>query len=385
MQRQVAAAKRRLQLEGYTGLIRALSINSLSWGVERLLSDLRKELSISLEEHLEITEKVSSEPEVDALREGRVPPKMREAVVAQQVQTPEAPGSGKGPGRKRKMEAPPPPAPAMVLQPPLPPQAIAPQYNFPPAPQYGKQQKKGKKGALQTPPPEVLLPPPAATVAPPVQNRNPWIGRVVERLWEGKWHQGVVSDYHVGTGMHAVTYNINSPWESFEWYNCNRAASSEFRPTDRVVDLRLLTVGPPTARRITPDSGPYVAPPAKAVFAAPPPIVSSDRREDQPLVPPRGTKKKGSTPKAANRPPTNDKPHDPEFEAKVRVAGMEELGRMSAQLRVQEAKVLAELIEIGGTDDEEGEEAALGRLTREWDKLSRRETELRQELLTLES
>jgi hypothetical protein len=85
---------------------------------------------------------VSSEPEVDALREGRVPPKMREAVVAQQVQTPEAPGSGKGPGRKRKMEAPPPPAPAMVLQPPLPSQAIAPQYNFPPAPQYGKQQKK---------------------------------------------------------------------------------------------------------------------------------------------------------------------------------------------------------------------------------------------------
>jgi hypothetical protein len=58
VQRQVAAAKRRLQLEGYTGLIRALSINSLSWGVERLLSDLRKELSISLEEHLEITEKV---------------------------------------------------------------------------------------------------------------------------------------------------------------------------------------------------------------------------------------------------------------------------------------------------------------------------------------
>lgn len=45
----------------------------------------------------------------------------------------------------------------------------------------------------------------------------------------------------------------------------------------------------------------------------------------------------------------------------------------------------AELIEIGASDDDESEEAALERLTREWERLSRKETEVRRELSNLEA
>mmetsp|Transcript_19118 Transcript_19118/g.48239 ORF Transcript_19118/g.48239 Transcript_19118/m.48239 type:complete len:381 (-) Transcript_19118:242-1384(-) len=372
---QVAAAKRQLQVEGYTAFIRALSVNNLDWRLERLMADVRKELDIAQEQHLEIVEKVMSEPAGAAIREGKLPPKpIAPAPAPMPVPVPppaEAhPTPTGGKGKKRKMDAPLPPAMAPI-QPPAP--MMAPTAALP---------KKGKKGAAAAAAAVAAAAAAAADSAVPIPTGplapglNKWVGRVVERAWEGAWHQAVVTDFNPVTGLHALSYEYGSPRESFEWYSCDRGPRSQFRPTIRAVDIK------PIIARLAAAGKLAVPMPMSVPVPVPSQQQARDPREDQPIAPPRGGKKKGGTPKAPAGPKAADK--DAEFLAKVGAANMEELGRMSAQLRTEEARVMAEMIEIGDTDDDEGEEAALARLTAEWQKLSSRESEIRRELQALE-
>jgi hypothetical protein len=63
-----SVAKRQLQIEGYTAFIRALALNHLDWRHEKLMSEVRKELNVSAEQHLSIVEKVLRSP---SLSKGR--------------------------------------------------------------------------------------------------------------------------------------------------------------------------------------------------------------------------------------------------------------------------------------------------------------------------
>ena len=54
----VSAAKRQLQIEGYTAFIRALAVNHLDWRHEKLMSEVRRELNVTAEQHLSIVEQV---------------------------------------------------------------------------------------------------------------------------------------------------------------------------------------------------------------------------------------------------------------------------------------------------------------------------------------
>jgi hypothetical protein len=50
---------------------------------------------------------------------------------------------------------------------------------------------------------------------------NEFIGRRVKLYWpeEGGWFEAIISDYNAGNDEHCLTYNINTPNESFEWVN----------------------------------------------------------------------------------------------------------------------------------------------------------------------
>eukprot|EP00951_Prasinocladus_malaysianus_P038225 scaffold418007_cov33-Prasinocladus_malaysianus.AAC.1 len=55
----VVAAKRQLQLDGYTAFLRALAANDLNWKHEKIMHNVRTELSITQEQHLAVIEQVT--------------------------------------------------------------------------------------------------------------------------------------------------------------------------------------------------------------------------------------------------------------------------------------------------------------------------------------
>ena len=50
---------------------------------------------------------------------------------------------------------------------------------------------------------------------------NEHVGRRCRTHWpeRGEWFEGVVSDYNAATREHCITYDMNTPDESFEWVN----------------------------------------------------------------------------------------------------------------------------------------------------------------------
>ena len=65
---------------------------------------------------------------------------------------------------------------------------------------------------------------------------NEPISRRVQRFWpdEGGWFDAIVTDYRPVTNEHCLTYEINTPNETFEWAASRpstRASSSSWRAT----------------------------------------------------------------------------------------------------------------------------------------------------------
>jgi hypothetical protein len=69
----------------------------------------------------------------------------------------------------------------------------------------------------QAPPP----PPPPPVGVPGSLVINEFIGRRVKLYWpeEGGWFEAIISDFNAASEEHCLTYNINTPAESFEWVN----------------------------------------------------------------------------------------------------------------------------------------------------------------------
>mmetsp|Transcript_36020 Transcript_36020/g.102001 ORF Transcript_36020/g.102001 Transcript_36020/m.102001 type:complete len:356 (+) Transcript_36020:323-1390(+) len=348
-----AAAKRQMQIQGYTAFIRALAVNSLDWRHEKLMSDVRKELSVDAEQHLAIIEQVMTDPDITAIREGKPPPRSKEAPPPQPALESPAPMPSNKPGatpgsgnlKKRKdMQA---------GNPQPPPQAVPPRSQ---PQQMPKSNKKAKR------PKEIGAPGAMGPLTP-----QQWLGRIVERLWGTTWLDALVTEYDPVKGLHCLTYEFGSSNETKEWYSVAQP-SKEFRPTARTVDLAEMAKAHRNAKA-------NQRPASLPSPAQPPPAMHRQG----------SITSKGST-KPQNCGSLNTMPDPPasKLEAKIRSADAEELGKLMALVQTDEARLRAELIEIGGSDDEEGEVAALNRLTKEWDRLTQKENRLRKELQALE-
>lgn len=61
----------KLELEAYTAVLRAFAAQQMNWAREKLLSEMRRELHISSDMHINITDKVMNDEELTAIRDGK--------------------------------------------------------------------------------------------------------------------------------------------------------------------------------------------------------------------------------------------------------------------------------------------------------------------------
>lgn len=61
----------KLELEAYTAVFRAFAAQQMNWAREKLLSEMRRELHISSDMHINITDKVMNDRELTAIRDGK--------------------------------------------------------------------------------------------------------------------------------------------------------------------------------------------------------------------------------------------------------------------------------------------------------------------------
>lgn len=78
---------------------------------------------------------------------------------------------------------------------------------------------------------------------------NELICRRVQRFWpdEGGWFDAIVTDYRPTTNEHCLTYEINTPNETFEWANISSFDAREFKLVEgdpvNINDLKFYSQG----------------------------------------------------------------------------------------------------------------------------------------------
>eukprot|EP00249_Psilotum_nudum_P021267 c28040_g1_i1 orf=676-2226(-) len=269
---------RKLEQDAYTAVLRAFGAQSenITWAKERLMSELRKELRVSDEQHREFLGKVAGDATLRQIREWRPLGGDHTALTVGAPLLPDAaPSPAASASRKKQKTAhvsqanlPPPPPVPMLKAAPVPSSAL-------PSPTSGKKQLaaglRGKKSKGGCQPPMVSPTMPKAPLVgkgvnagrgsvttinraggPAEVQIDPWIGRRVKTRWpeDNAFYEAVITDYNSENGLHALTYGMNTDEEAWEWVNLK-----ELSPRDLIwVDAPAVLVSGKT-----PPSGSAVA------------------------------------------------------------------------------------------------------------------------------
>ncbi|XP_020265398.1 protein EMSY-LIKE 3-like isoform X1 [Asparagus officinalis] len=249
----------RLEQEAYTSVLRAFKAQSdaITWEKESLITELRKELRVSDEEHRELLSIVNADDIIRRIREWRQAGGAQSGFLsnAQPVHDP-APSPTVSASRKRKTAQ---PVASLSLAAPSP--AIHPQpvpTSMQPSTSTAKRASapatKGKKlksgqslpgsssiKSLQYP----LSGPSSRTqalnrtscgaIAATETAEGPifdhLIGRKVMTRWpeDNNFYEAVITDYNPTEGLHLLVYDINTNNETWEWVNLKEISPEDIR------------------------------------------------------------------------------------------------------------------------------------------------------------
>lgn len=217
MQHEMESQIHYLEQVAYSSVLRAFKAQSdaLSWEKEGLITELRKELRVSDDEHRELLSKVNTDDIIIRIREWRTSGGTRTAMlnISQSIHDPIPISPTVSASRKRQKTN-------------LP--LSLPTQSFP-----------GVGGGIQTPKPSpryplmgrtpramlsnhgsstIVLPNEASDVG---TTRDHLIGRKLRTRWpdDNNFYEAVIVEYNPVQGRHALLYNKNTPQESFEWVN----------------------------------------------------------------------------------------------------------------------------------------------------------------------
>ncbi|XP_076892984.1 protein EMSY-LIKE 3-like [Bidens hawaiensis] len=214
MQHEMESQIHYLEQVAYSSVLRAFKAQSdaLSWEKEGLITELRKELRVSDDEHRELLSKVNTDDIIIRIREWRNSGGTRSAMISipQSIHDP-IPLSPTVSGSRKRQKT------SMPLS--------LPTQSFP-----------GLGGGIQTPKPSPRYPlvgrtpramlsnhgsaiVPFANEASEVGSKDQLIGKKLRTRWpdDNNFYEAVIVDYNAVQGRHALLYNKNTPQESFEW------------------------------------------------------------------------------------------------------------------------------------------------------------------------
>ncbi|XP_078432561.1 protein EMSY-LIKE 3-like [Wolffia australiana] len=235
LQTEMEAEIHQLEQEAYSSVLRAFKAQSdaITWEKESLITELRKELRVSDEEHRELLTRVNADDVIKKIREWRRSGGAQS--VPDSLQSPAVSAS-----RKKQRTAHPMPssslgAPSTALHP----QAIAPSVQ--PSSSAvkrgsgsvsgrGKKSKSGKPVPVSSSAKPTPYPGQAGSRAEG-STFDPLIGRKVWTRWpeDNNFYEAVITDYNPTEGLHALVYDINSKDETWEWVNLKEMSADDIR------------------------------------------------------------------------------------------------------------------------------------------------------------
>ncbi|KAL2511606.1 Protein EMSY-LIKE 3 [Abeliophyllum distichum] len=237
-----------LEQEAYSSVLRAFKAqaDAITWEKESLITELRKELSLSNEEHRELLGRVNADDVIQRIREWRqscgLQPGMRGTSHA--IHDP-VPSPSVSVSRKKQNIAP--SLPSQSFGGPSPPfhsQAMA-AANQPSSssakrgPNMGAKGRKHKSGQIPPGASSMKMQYPASgpTGRGQFSNRissggltnepaeaasfDTLVGRKVRTRWpdDNNFYEAVITDYNPAEGLHALVYDIGTASETWEWVN----------------------------------------------------------------------------------------------------------------------------------------------------------------------
>ncbi|KAL3615395.1 hypothetical protein CASFOL_041056 [Castilleja foliolosa] len=242
-----------LEQEAYSSVLRAFKAqaDAISWEKESLMTELRKELRLSNEEHRDLLSRVNADDTIRRLREWRQSFGRQTGIHgAAQAGHDTLPSPSVSASRKKQKMAPSLPTQSFGGPSPFHQQAMG-TTNQPSSsaakrgPMMGVKSKKHKSIPPVPSALKMQYPPGPAGRGQFVNNHissgghangpaeggsfDPLIGRKVRTRWpdDNTFYEALISDYNPVEGRHALVYDIGTPSETWEWVNL-----SEISPDD---------------------------------------------------------------------------------------------------------------------------------------------------------
>ncbi|CAL9125427.1 unnamed protein product [Musa acuminata var. zebrina] len=258
MQNDMETQIHRLEQEAYSSVLRAFKAQSdaITWEKESLITELRKELRVSDEEHRELLSRVNADDIIRRIREWRQAGGLQSGMF-NNVQ-PDVPVPSPTISASRKRQRTSQPVPSLSLDAPSPglqsQPVVAPMQPSSSAAKRGTATAaKGKKPkSAQTLPgvssmKSMQYPSAGPSGRSQVASRNssgapmidpakktpydPLIGRKVMTRWpeDNNFYEAVITDYNPVEGLHALVYDIDTKDETWEWVNLKDISPDDIR------------------------------------------------------------------------------------------------------------------------------------------------------------
>ncbi|KAJ4827166.1 hypothetical protein Tsubulata_025822 [Turnera subulata] len=229
-----------IEQEAYSSVLRAFKAQSdaITWEKESLITELRKELRVSDEEHRELLARVNADDIIRRIREWRKARGLQPGMpsvslpVHDPIPSPTVSASHKKQKTSQSLSI---GAPSPALHPPMQPSTSALRRG----PPSGPKGKKTKSSMQYTPR--------GLTGGTQVSNRggsgfatsdaaeatssDPLIGKEVWTRWpdDNHFYKALISQYDHKTGRHALVYDKNTDAETWEWVNLKEISPEDIR------------------------------------------------------------------------------------------------------------------------------------------------------------
>lgn len=206
-----------LEQEAYISILRAFKAQSdaITWEKESLITELRKELRVSDEEHRDLLSRVNADEIIRRIRDGRKASRLQPGMLSSSqpvhnpIHSPTVSASEKNQKTSQTVASSFLDAPSTEFHPSMQPLSTA--------------LKRGRaSGARDTF---------AVNEHAEAANFNPLIGRKVwtRRPEDKNFYEAIITDYNLNEGRHALLYGINTADEACEWVNLKEISPQDIR------------------------------------------------------------------------------------------------------------------------------------------------------------
>ncbi|TXG55755.1 hypothetical protein EZV62_017068 [Acer yangbiense] len=247
-----------LEQEAYSSVLRAFKAqaDAITWEKESLITELRKELRLSNEEHRELLGRVNADDMIRRIREWRQAGGLQSGMhsINQAVHDPIPSPSVSASHKRQKINQAAPSQSFGGPSPPFPSQPAAASHQpsssaakrGPGTGSKGKKQKPGLPGVSSMKSMQYPSSGPAgrgqvtnrtssgaARVSEPAEGAtfDPLIGKRVRTRWpdDNNFYEAVITDYNPVEGRHALVYDIGTNQETWEWVNLSEISREDIQ------------------------------------------------------------------------------------------------------------------------------------------------------------